>query len=247
MECGPIYALQISEEKVIRNVINSNHKTSDAADAARLLQVAAMGSNSYQHWQALLSACASSTDNFVVGVSLGLHEIHDVWILIWGIAACNAAGCLLSSVFGNSLMSFSTHNFASIAAGTAFAYLAYQEIANITNTPLSNHANSNSSAVTQTPPIPRFHLWELALPMTLNNLAGGVATGVAGVNPLWAAFYALIISALFMYVGQRLGLLFMRKGQSSSNPSLTYFTTFGSVFLYGILSLQSFYNASLSE
>ena len=45
--------------------------------------------------------------------------------------------------------------------------------------------------------------------MTLNNLAGGVAGGVAGISPLIAGIGALVASYLMMsaghYVGRRLG------------------------------------------
>ena len=41
--------------------------------------------------------------------------------------------------------------------------------------------------------------------MTLNNLAGGVAGGVAGVSPILAAGSVLAASVLMMYGGHKLG------------------------------------------
>jgi putative Mn2+ efflux pump MntP len=73
----------------------------------------------------------------------------------------------------------------------------------------------------------------LALPMTLNNIAGGVTAGVLGVPPLWNFVYALAISVLTMWVGYRLGRGF---SGARRQRSLAY----GTIFIYLILCLQSF-------
>jgi len=52
------------------------------------------------------------------------------------------------------------------------------------------------------------HVIGLALPMTLNNLAGGVAGGAVGLTPFMASSYALLASFVTMsfghFIGQRL-------------------------------------------
>ena len=45
----------------------------------------------------------------------------------------------------------------------------------------------------------------LAVPMTLNNLAGGVAGGAAGVEPVISGIMALIASFTMMDLGYKLG------------------------------------------
>jgi len=49
--------------------------------------------------------------------------------------------------------------------------------------------------------------WMLALPMTLNNLAGGVAGGVIGSGPEFLALATLVASFVFMTVGHFVGRL----------------------------------------
>jgi putative Mn2+ efflux pump MntP len=52
---------------------------------------------------------------------------------------------------------------------------------------------------------PRQASLQLALPMTLNNLTGGVAGGLLGVSPLVGTFWALVASVISMNVGYWLG------------------------------------------
>ena len=93
--------------------------------------------------------------------------------------------------------------------------------------------------MTKNPQNPSF--WQLALPMTLNNLAGGVTAGVLGVSAWWNFVYAIIMSVLTMWVGYRLGKAFSSGGlqqqqqQTRSNRWLTYVP----ILIYLALALQS--------
>ena len=48
-------------------------------------------------------------------------------------------------------------------------------------------------------------VWKLAIPMTLNNLAGGIAGGVVGIGPTLAGGSAFVASFVMMAVGYVLG------------------------------------------
>ena len=45
----------------------------------------------------------------------------------------------------------------------------------------------------------------MAIPMTLNNIAGGVAGGTAGLSPYWTGTFAFLASFIMMELGCRLG------------------------------------------
>lgn len=57
--------------------------------------------------------------------------------------------------------------------------------------------------------------FEIALPMTLNNLAGGVAGGAAGLSPWITAAYALIASFLTMAAGNWIGCRYRKRLQAN--------------------------------
>jgi putative Mn2+ efflux pump MntP len=178
------------------------------------------------HAQALLMALASSTDNFLVGVSVGLTRKPLSIKVLWGIALCNAVGGFLAASGGRLgvkyLMDESTANG---FAGFAFAYLAWKEYVESLEEASSKGAPKQVSLA-------------LALPMTLNNIAGGVTAGVLGVPPLWNFTYALAVSVLTMWIGYRLGKGFSGVGFSGvhGQRSLVY----GTIFIYLVLCLQSF-------
>lgn len=158
-----------------------------------------------QHLDALLLALASSTDNFTVGLSVGIcHKDLSVWENVV-ISLCNATGALIAG-YGGLVLSQGMPLLAPLLAATAFAYLAVQEFI----------AYYQQSYKREEAPI---HLVRLALPMTLNNLAGGVAAGAAGLSPLISALYALLASFGTMAVGYAIG---RRLGRTSlpADPSL---------------------------
>jgi len=183
------------------------------------------------HVQALCIAAASSTDNFLVGLVLGTtHSNQWHHALVWGIAWCNAAGSYVATATGSSLPLAGLQH---VVAGTAFGYLGFKEYRdNATADEKETKPNT-----TDGPPPTTF--WQLALPMSLNNLAGGVATGVAGVSSLVASGYACWISALFMYAGLWLGARIHKRNAARHK----HMAATASVVLYGFLVVQSFYEA----
>ena len=58
--------------------------------------------------------------------------------------------------------------------------------------------------------------WKLALPMTLNNLAGGIAGGLAGVGPLELATGGFLASFLLMWSGHAIARYIQRWHRSTA-------------------------------
>jgi putative Mn2+ efflux pump MntP len=156
-----------------------------------------------QHLDALLLALASSTDNFAVGVSVGIGH-NKKPLPVWAnavISVCNATGAWMAS-FGGVLLSQSMPLVAPRLAALAFGVLALQELWSYRNG--SNGNGNERHKLLQVSQVIR-----LAIPMTLNNVAGGVAAGAAGLSPGVSGMYALVASfgtmAMGHWVGRRLG------------------------------------------
>ena len=162
-------------------------------------------------WSAVVLSLTSSTDNFVVGFGLGASDAALSLRMNLIVAMANALGALCSSFVGIALGQ-SAPAAAGILAALIFAFLGYQEF--------SAHAANESS------PLPslaeRGEAWKLALSMTLNNLAGGVAGGLAGAKPASMGLGALVASSLLMWGGHRVGGTLRRRlsAGSSFNPQL---------------------------
>jgi putative Mn2+ efflux pump MntP len=191
------------------------------------------------HWQALVLAFASSTDNFLVGLCTGLVGKPLPVTVLWGIALCNAAGSLVATA-GGAFCANTLHATAQLQYGlaaAAFGYLAWIEYKEFpaSTTPSSNQTGSCRQQASLS----------LALPMTLNNLAGGVAGGVVGLSAVTASLYALFISVITMWVGYRLGLLmYGRQSQQGATLSKSsHRSVYFSILLYSLLSLQSLWEA----
>ena len=154
-----------------------------------------------------------------------------IWVNA-SISVSNALGALAAGFVGASvrssqqiiLPSSSASASASAAAATlappmlaavAFGYLAIQELVSYLQAKRKDQEKSSSKKKETTPIIrPKLHYlqqWtfadvaKLALPMTLNNLAGGVAGGAAGISPWINCIYAFLSSFLMMLVGFRIG------------------------------------------
>jgi putative Mn2+ efflux pump MntP len=194
------------------------------------------------HWQALVLAFASSTDNFLVGLCTGLVGKPLPVAVLWGISICNAAGSLVATA-GGAFCANTLHATAQLQYGlaaAAFGYLAwieYRELP-VSTTTSSNQTGSSSSSRQQAS-------LSLALPMTLNNLAGGVAGGVVGLSAVTASLYALFISVITMWVGYRLGRLMhgRRSQQGTTLWKSSHRSVYFSILLYSLLSLQSLWEA----
>jgi putative Mn2+ efflux pump MntP len=189
-----------------------------------------------EHWQAILIAAASSTDNFLVGISVGLSSAHrhhgSMRGLIWGIAICNAATALATASFGEQIGAVFSPALQNSAAGMVFLWLAWNEARGETD-----RADEAKNAVSQWT-----LLVQLAVPMSLNNMAGGVASGVAGVAASLASVYALAVSVLFIESGVYLGRRWKTNGKHH-HDQLQHRAMFWSCALYTLLGFQCFYSA----
>lgn len=146
-------------------------------------------------------AFSSSTDNFAVGLSVALAGSTLPPRVNLIISVCNALGALLSTAVGV-LLGKAAPTLGSAAAAAVFIYLAWEELTSWRNCERTSPLARSASAGL---------VWKLALPMTLNNLAGGVASGVIGVAPLVAGTAALLASYVMMafgfFLGKRLGFI----------------------------------------
>jgi len=142
----------------------------------------------------VLLACSSSLDNFVVGLSLGANKSVKPHQLNAIVAAANATGAALSASVGVFLGSL-VPQCASLGAAGVFLWLAFGEA--------SSAYRGERSSLTDL--ALKGNSWRVALPMTLNNLAAGVAGGVARLPPLRMGFAAFFASFCLMDLGYRLG------------------------------------------
>ena len=148
---------------------------------------------------ALLLACGSSTDNFVVGVTVGISGRPLQFATNAIISVANTAGTAASAACGRALGEAAAPSCAALLASCVFAYLASVEFWSWTK---GGGGGAATSMGQQKPG----EVLRLALPMTLNNLAGGAAGGAVGVGPVTAGVMALTCSYLMMKGGHVLGL-----------------------------------------
>jgi len=175
-----------------------------------------------KYFNMLLLALASSADNFTVGLAVGVHRNQlESWANIT-ISACNAFGALVASLGGQVI--FSDSSSATLLVALAFGYLSSTEMQSYRQSPTSVipaqcHRLDSVASVMQ-----------LALPMTLNNLAGGVAGGSFGVGPFLGALYAFVASFACMWAGHALG----RRVSLRQNPSLVASILYGTLCLFSL-------------
>lgn len=174
---------------------------------------------------AIAIACSSSTDNFAVGLSVALAGSRLPPRVNLIISVCNALGALMSTGVG-ALLGRAAPTFGPAAAAAVFLYLAWEEITSYRKgeraSPLARSASEGL-------------VWKLALPMTLNNLAGGVASGVVGVSPLISGFGALVASYLMMASGYFLGRRLGGAVERCLDPRVLAATIFAAVALTQIM------------
>ncbi len=133
---------------------------------------------------AFLLALASSTDNFMVGLSVGISNQSLSLGANALISVCNASGAWLASFGGSALGKSLPPHLPPLLSALAFGALAFKEFWEFAeglrrkkklhqNKKDENIMDTNSTSSDKNLNISRaFHL---AIPMTLNNLAGGVA------------------------------------------------------------------------
>jgi putative Mn2+ efflux pump MntP len=179
----------------------------------------------HAHLQALWIALASSTDNALVGLSVGLSGKTLSRTVQWGIALCNAVGCACATLGGGILADYLPGTG---LAALAFAYLAWQEY-NDTTTHTSNAPPPTTASL------------QLAIPMTLNNVAGGVTGGALGISATINFGYSMGVSVVTMWVGYRLGRAWSTT--TGSTPVLSSrHASHASVVLFTLLSLHSLHS-----
>lgn len=117
---------------------------------------------------------------------------------------------------------------APFVASLAFAHLGYQEV----RSPIGEAKKKPSQQLCS---------YSLALPMTLNNLAGGVAGGMAGIEGNVAFLYAFLASSIAMTSGYWIGVAFSHSSpasrQEGCSPELV------AAFIYFSLSLVTVFEA----
>ena len=153
-------------------------------------------------WYAFLLACGSSTDNFAVGTSLGISNKqplkHSSNVII---SICNASGAYISAAGGH-LLGELAPKYATLFAAIIFAYLATDELLSWRK---SGSSESSSSTLTIKSSSIK-DVMRIAIPMTLNNLAGGAAGGASGIDANTSFIMALVASFCMMKMGHTAGI-----------------------------------------
>lgn len=141
-----------------------------------------------------------STDNFAVGASLGISNKPLSSPANAVISFLNAFGAYVSASGGHLLGELAPF-FATLFAALIFAYLSIDEFtSNIRN----QCKNEGPSTMTMGSGSLRDAL-RIAIPMTLNNLAGGAAGGAVGINAITSGVLALVASFSMMKLGHVIG------------------------------------------
>lgn len=139
----------------------------------------------------------SSLDNLIVGVSLGIggHDLPVGTNLV--IALCNAVGMTVSALVGTEVGKWAPLA-AACAAGLFFLCIGLNEIHAWWNNKGGLGEQLAHTAIHRSP-------WLLAFPMTLNNLATGVAGGLAGANWVVLGLVTFVVSFSLMHFGHVFG------------------------------------------
>ena len=148
-------------------------------------------------WYAFILACGSSTDNLAVGFASGIskRQLNISTNIITSFL--NAMGAYLSAAGGHMLGELAP-TIAILFATIIFAYLAVDELLSWRNGDKESTMTMKlSDGILDS---------RLGIPMTLNNLAGGVAGGAVGVHANTAGFMALLASFCMMKIGHSVGL-----------------------------------------
>ena len=143
---------------------------------------------------ALLLAFSSSTDNFLVGLYVGLSK-SAVFRLNVVLALSNAATAAAAASVGKAI-GRTVPTAASWLAAGLYAFLAFDEVA-------SWRAGEDGSRLAKSK-----LSWRLVLPTVLNNVAAGVAGGSVGVGA-FVAFQTVLVASFVMLGG---GYAFGRLG-----------------------------------
>ncbi len=176
---------------------------------------------------ALLLALGSSTDNFTVGLALGIKNKHVSMKFNLIISFANAIGAYVAALVGYLAMEVLSTNvevvsqYASLFAGLAFYYLAIREV--------SGNSNDESQQVSMSARSNTFkEIIGVAIPMSLNNLASGIAGGAVGISPSSSFVMAFVCSYGMMDAGYRIA-------KFCSFQWIARYSNFITFFIFGLL------------
>jgi putative Mn2+ efflux pump MntP len=176
-----------------------------------------------------------------VGFAIGIKNEQERLSLSFNllISLANAIGAFLAGVMGNitieqlALDDESTRQYSSIIAGIAFYCLAINEFVQAASTDKENN-NDEARQDGEKRKEPVHSALQLALPMTLNNLAGGIAGGAIGISPTTSFMMALIYSLGMMWAGFVLSRRFKNQWIETHSSAFAA-TIFGLLGNYQIL------------
>ncbi len=206
----------------------------------------------YSDWlYYILISVGSSTDNFSVGLSVGLSKGDKLpFFANLTISICNALGAYISSGVGSQIdkvlspfLGESSIAVTYLIAGVAFFYLAYEEYAQLV---LKRKLKLKWKKENKNPPpmdehnLDMWSVFKLAIPMTLNNVAGGVAGGSTGMIPEKYCIAAFVASFTLMQTGFMLGKYIKKIGICAAKH--TFETEILSSSLYAILGFCQLYD-----
>lgn len=170
-----------------------------------------------------------------MGLSVGIrHGSLPLWANVV-ISVCNASGAFAASHGGVWLTHWVSGSLPLYLAATAFGGLAIVEYNNYMTELGSLQDDGDSQSSMQE----IRQVLSLAIPMTLNNLAGGVAGGAAGLTPEMTAIYALVASFASMYVGYFVGNRLRRviKGRHTNSQRPWFHPSLIAAVLLGVLCI----------
>ncbi len=215
-------------------------------------------------FEAFLLSLASSTDNFMVGLSVGISQRRLRWEANVLISICNATGAGMAGHLGEILQQYLPAYLAPLLAALAFGILAGQEWVAFCRAMTKTKKNKDQNGRVELEIHPETiknldtsRALQLALPMTLNNFAGGVAGGAVGVVPWQATSYALMASFLTMTMGYAIGQYVAQTTAAATTDKTLKFNhynnqrrfymfldpAFVSGSLFGVLCLMSLHEA----
>ena len=194
----------------------ARRSTASASMSATTHDTSASASRTQQACGILILSISSSLDNFLVGASLGISgdAAHLSVSLNAIISFCNALGALSSTYFGRVAGGRAPALAGCLAAGI-FAWLSYGEA--------DAAYRGGPSALSSDAAAGR--AWVVAVPMTLNNLAGGVAGGLSGYPAPAMGAAAFAASFSLMALGFAVGKV--GNNATAANPHAFAAAAFG--------------------
>eukprot|EP00927_Polykrikos_kofoidii_P030892 TRINITY_DN26572_c0_g1_i1.p1 TRINITY_DN26572_c0_g1~~TRINITY_DN26572_c0_g1_i1.p1 ORF type:complete len:218 (-),score=24.54 TRINITY_DN26572_c0_g1_i1:36-689(-) len=161
-----------------------------------------------QFVEALLLASSLSTDNFVVGVVAGLSGRHFKARDNFIIASANALGQVAATTVGIGLAKLCPHlgNLSPIVFGCLGIKELYQAFTTETSKKLACGVSESQPLLRdELPGRDLMEVLSVAFALSVSNLVGGVAGGLAGLPIFVCGVTGLQISYAFLAVGQYLG------------------------------------------